>query len=159
MYDVKAVTTEHQTACGAASLKMLLDYYGKSVTLYELIAECGVKITGCTGKDIMVTGNKHGLDLHSWRMDAEALLIQDRPAIIWWRHRHWVVFCGLNDAGEPVIANPSSGRYAIPVSTFNERYSEIAIFNGRPDDLIPEDYWGENSETPEYFDYDEEAQA
>jgi ABC-type bacteriocin/lantibiotic exporter with double-glycine peptidase domain len=83
-------------------------------------------------------------------MDAEDCLKQDRPAILWWRYQHFVVFCGLNDKDEPVICNPSSGRYAISRETFERAFSEIALFNGKPDEVIPNDYWGENNNDTEY---------
>lgn len=65
-------------------------------------------------------------------MDVEELMQQDRPAIIHWKHNHWVVFCGLNDAGIPVIINPDRGRFAVPVSSFKTFYTGVAIFNGDP---------------------------
>lgn len=159
MYDVKPVTTAHATACGPACLKMLLAYYGHEADLDALIAECGVGVGGCTATDVVRVSRAHGVELTAFRMDAEDVLRQDRPAILWWRYSHFVVFCGLNDKGEPVIANPSSGRFGLPKATFLECYAGIALCRGVPDDMIPADYWGENSETPEYFDYDEEEET
>ena len=157
MYDVKPVTTAHKTACGPACLKMLLRYYGQDVELDTLIAECGVSVHGCTAADMLRVGRAHGLDrLSAYRITTtESLLKQDRPAILWWKFTHFVVFCGLNDKGEPVICNPSMGRFAISVSTLAQSFSDgIALCNGRPEDLIDaEDYFSENTAEPDYFDH------
>ena len=135
MFDIEPVTTEHETACGPASLKMLLDYYGIKVPLETLIEECGVKINGCTGADLLRVGRAHGLDMLAYRMDADEVMRQDRPAICWWKFQHFIVFAGMNEKGEPVICNPSRGRYPIDAQSFASFYSDVAFFNGEPADM------------------------
>jgi ABC-type bacteriocin/lantibiotic exporter with double-glycine peptidase domain len=137
MYDVKPVTTEHPTACGPAALKMLLDYYGQTVELADLISECEVSVTGCTAAKLLQVGRAHGLAMTAWETDAEDVLTSDRPAILWWRYTHFVVFCGLNEKDEPVICNPSSGRFPIARETFERAYSGKALYNGTPADFGP----------------------
>lgn len=165
MYDVTPVTTAHATACGAACLKMLLDYYGQDVPLEDLILECGTEITGCSLGDLKRVGTAHGLDSHCIKIPAAELVRQDRPAIIHWtpisrwdasiyqKHAHWVVFCGLNEGNEPVICNPSMGRFPLSREAFDRSFDGYCYFNGAPDDAIDRaDYFGENTQEPEYFD-------
>ena len=153
MYDVKPVTTAHATACGPACLKMLLDYYGHEVPLETLIQECSLSVDGCTAADMLRVGKAHGLTaMAAYKEDAAAVLRQDRPAILYWRYSHFVVFAGLNEDGEPVICNPSRGRYPIDPGTFRALYSGLALSSGRPEDMIPEDYFGEHDPDPDYFD-------
>lgn len=153
MYDVKPVTTAHATACGAACMKMLLDYYGVTVSLEDLIQECGTNVTGCTMADLKRVGTAHGLNSYACKMDASDLVKQDRPAIIHWKGTHWVVFCGVNGQGEPVICNPSSGRFPLSRGSFDRFFDGFAYFSGDPDDAIDRaDYFGENTQEPEYFD-------
>ena len=142
MFDVKLVTTRHTTACGPACLKMLLAYYGIVAELDTLIEECGVTVNGCTARDVVRVARAHGLEeMTSWKEDPEDVLRQDRPGIIWWHYDHFVVFCGLNDAGEPVIANPMRGRFAIDRGSFKalctgiEPGTCIALCNGKPLDI------------------------
>ena len=151
MFDVYPVTTSHAAACGPASLKMLLDYYGGDVSLDDLIAECNVNLVGCTGKTLLHVGRAHCLDMKAFRMDADELIRQDRPAIVHWRHTHWCVCCGTNEKGNVVICNPSRGRYGIDPGSFAALYSGVAIFNGSPMDAT-QDYFGEHEPEPEYFD-------
>ena len=135
MFDVKPVTSPKPTDCGATCLKMLLDYYGVDVPLADLIKECNTRITGASGKDLNVCGRKHGLDMVAFKMDAEELVKQDRPGIIWWRYNHWVVFCGQDETGKIVICNPDKGRYRMSFGTFKSFYTEVGLFNGEPHDL------------------------
>lgn len=133
MYDVKPVTSDKEMDCGASCLKMLLAYYGIDVPLETLIEECHTRVNGCTLKDVMLAARAHGLaDAKAYKMDAEELIQQDRPAIIWWRYYHFCIFCGKNEKGEPVIINPDRGRYPIDTGTFKSLYSGIALFNGEP---------------------------
>lgn len=152
MYDVKPVTTKHHTACGPACLKMLLAYYGHDAELEALISECGVTVHGCTAKDVLRVGRAHGLnDFAAYSMDADALMRQDRPAIIYWKYTHFVVFCGMNAKGEPVICNPSMGRFPLGMDAFRRFFSGVALCVGRPEDEMPEDYFGEHEPEPDYF--------
>ena len=135
MFDVIPVTSPRPTDCGATCMKMLLSYYGQDADLDELIRECNTSIIGCTGKDLLRVGRAHGLDMTAWKMDAEEVIRQDRPAIIWWMYTHWVVFCGADENGKIVICNPDRGRYRVSPGTFTSFYTGVALFNGEPHDL------------------------
>lgn len=137
MYDVLPITTPHATACGPACLKMLLAYYGQDVPIETLIEECHVGTAGCTARDVTDAGRAHGLDMRSWSMPAADALTMDRPAILWWRFTHFVVFCGLNEKGEPVICNPSSGRFPISREVFARAFSGVALTQGEVGDYVP----------------------
>ena len=133
MFDVIPVTCKHETACGPTSLKMLLAYYGVDVDLDTLIDECNARIIGTSGKDLLRVGRLHGLtDMVAFEMDAEELIVQDRPAIIYWTYNHWVVFCGQDENGQVVICNPKNGRYRMSQGTFKSLYTNVALFNGEP---------------------------
>ena len=136
MYDVELVTSKTEVDCGPACLKMLLGYYGTEVSLDQLIEECGCGIGGCSGKDLMRVGRTHGLDMTAFRMDAEELIRQDRPGIVWWMYQHWVVFCGTDDHGDVVIANPSRGRFAIDPESFGKMFTGVSLWNGEAENII-----------------------
>lgn len=134
MYDVIPITSAKERDCGPTCLAMLLAYYGTDVGLDALTDECGVDILGCTGADLLRVGRAHGLDMVAFSMNAEELIRQDRPAIVWWKRGHFCVFAGRNNAGDVVICNPDRGRYPLDAGTFAALYSGVALFNGEPAD-------------------------
>lgn len=135
MFDVIPVTSPLQTDCGATCMKMFLNYYGQEVSLKDMIIECKTRLIGCTAKDLLRVGTDHGLDMKAFQMDAEELVKQDRPSIIWWKYGHWCICCGQDDGGKVVICDPDRGRYRMSYSTFAGFYTGIALFNGEPHDL------------------------
>lgn len=144
MYDVIPVTSDKPLDCGPTCLKMLLAYYGTDVPLEQLTEECGITVAGCTGADLMRVGRAHGLDMQCFSMDAAELVRQDRPAIVFWKHSHFVVFAGREDDGRVWVCNPDRGRYRMTEGTFAAIASGldahpgqvIGIFNGEPHDLV-----------------------
>lgn len=135
MYDIELITTKTDIDCGPACMAMLLKYYGINVSLDTLSQECNLHIRGCSGTDLMRVGRSYGLDMKAFRMDAEELMNQDRPAIIWWSYTHWVVMCGFDNKGNVVIANPARGRFGIDQESFSKIYTGVCLFNGEPETL------------------------
>ena len=137
MFDVIPVTSVKPTDCGATCLKMLLAYYGTDVDLDKLIRECNTRLIGCSAGDLLRVGRAHGLaDMKAFSMDAEELIRQDRPGIIWWKYGHWCVFCGQDEAGKIVICNPDRGRYRMSASLFAAFYTGVSLWNGEPHDIV-----------------------
>ena len=135
MYDVKPITSDRPTDCGATCLKMLLDYYGIDVPLDRLIKDCNTRLIGCTAADVLRAGRLHGVDMHAYKTDLDGILKVDRPAIIWWKRKHFCVLCGVDEGGNIVIINPDRGRYRMSKSLFKCWYSGIALFIGEPVDI------------------------
>ena len=138
MFEMEFVSQRRETCCGPASLKMLLSYYGIDVAFDTLIEECHVSVDGCTAGDLLRVGRAHGLEgLSAWQTDAEDVLKQDRPAILYWRGNHFLVYGGLNEKSEPVLYNPGRGVYAIDRGTFATLYSGIVLSSGMPENVYP----------------------
>ena len=138
IYDVKPIVSPKKYDCAPTCLQMLLDYYGVSEELDVLTKKCNVGLAGCTAADVNRVGREYGLDMRAYKMDAEELIRQDRPGIIWWNFFHFCIFCGLDDDGKVVICNPDKGRYRISQGLFKAFYSSKALFNGEPQDLPEE---------------------
>lgn len=70
------------TECGAASLAMILGYYGRYITLEQLRIDCGVSKDGCNAGNVASAAEKHGLKFAAFTCDIEDLLLEEKPCII-----------------------------------------------------------------------------
>ena len=95
---VPMVMQMESVECGAASLTMILAYYGKWLPLEEVRTACGVSRDGSTSEHILRAAHNYGLEAHRESMAAEALEGM-QPAIIHWNFRHFVVFRGFDSKG------------------------------------------------------------
>lgn len=123
---VKPVLQMEVTECGAASLCMILDYYGKSVTMEQLRLECGVSRNGVNAKNIARAAMLHGLKPRALKVGIHAARGLKFPAIIHWNMDHFVVLCGFTKKGA-VIADPASGLRQIPEDEFSNNFTGIAL--------------------------------
>lgn len=123
---VRPILQMERTECGAASLAMILSYYGKNVTLEEMRQDCSVSRNGVTAKNIILAANLHGLDAVPVRIEAEEADDINLPAIIHWNMNHFLVLCGFNERGA-VLADPADGKRTVSLAEFRRSFTGIAI--------------------------------
>lgn len=109
--------------CGAASLCMILGYYGKYVDLTDMRRQCKVSRDGSKLSLMMAAAQKNGLEANAYRASADFITVQ-LPAIIFWRYYHFVVLERLTDKWA-YICDPAFGRRRITLDEFKENYSGI----------------------------------
>lgn len=127
MYRAVPSTLQMQAAdCGAASLKMLLDYYGSFYTLEELRCLIGVGMDGSTIGDIRQAAEKLGLPLEANEIDLQTLHKSSIPCILWWDHVHFVVYEG-NKGSTESINDPAMGRRHLSELEFLAAWTGVAI--------------------------------
>ena len=112
--------------CGAASLTMILAYYGKWLPLEEVRAACGVSRDGSSAKMILRAARNYGLDAKGYRMAPEAL--EDKqPAIIHWNFEHFVVFRGFDKKGRACLNDPGAGPVKMPMEEFRKHFTGVCL--------------------------------
>ena len=113
--------------CGAASLSMILAYYGKWLPLEEVRTACGVSRDGSSAKSILRAARNYGLEASGYRLSPDRLEGRE-PAIIHWDFNHFVVFRGFDRKGRAYINDPASGPVKIPKEEFCKHFTGICLF-------------------------------
>ena len=114
------------TECGAASLSMILAYYGRYVPLEQMRIETGVSRDGCSAKNIVRAGRKFGLDSKGYRRSLKGLLSLKPPCIIHWNFNHFVVFEG-NKGANYYINDPAVGRRKLTYEELDAAFTGIVL--------------------------------
>ena len=113
--------------CGAASLAMILAYYGKWIPLEQVRFECGVSRDGSSAKNVLKAARSYGLTAKGYRYEPEDLKKTGRfPCIIHWNFNHFVVLDGFR-GNKAVINDPAKGTYAVSMEAFDEAFTGISL--------------------------------
>ncbi len=131
IYDQKRVKTPtilqmEAVECGAASLAMILGYYGSFIPLEQLRVECGVSRDGSKASKIVKAANRLGLKAEGFRRELEGLGHTKFPAIIFWEFNHFVVLEGFK-GNKAYINDPASGRRVISYEDFDKSYTGVVL--------------------------------
>ncbi len=114
------------TECGAASLGMILGYFGKYVPLEKLRMECGVSRDGVRASNIVKAAEHMGLKVQGKSLEVEDLKKHQMPMIIHWNFDHFVVLEGMG-RNKAYINDPAEGRRKIRMDEFDESFTGIAL--------------------------------
>ncbi len=113
--------------CGAASLSMIMQYYGKYVPLEELRVETGVSRNGCNAKNIYLAAERYGMEVKASRRDLNRMLEKSEvPCMLHWNFSHFVVYEG-KQFGKYHLNDPQRGRRALDYEEMEEGYSETVL--------------------------------
>ena len=114
------------TECGAASLAMILAYYGRIVPLEQMRIDTGVSRDGCNARNILRAARKYGLTCKGWSKSLEDMLKLKTPCILHWNFNHFVVFEGIK-GGCPYINDPAVGRRKLTMQELDECFTGIVL--------------------------------
>lgn len=116
------------TECGAASLGMILGYYGKNCKLTELRKACGINRDGSSAIKILKAAQKYGCVTGGKKYSIEELFKQKPPFIIFWKFYHFLVVEGWNEEKTEIYLNdPAEGKYSVNQTEFDESYTGITL--------------------------------
>ena len=123
------------TECGAASLAMILSYYGKFVPLEKLRVDCGVSRDGSNAKNILRGARKHGLKAKGFKKGLEALIATEGPLIIHWDFDHFVVYEGMKN-NYFYLNDPAQGRRKLTKEELGDGFTGIVLEFHKDDGFV-----------------------
>ena len=126
---IKAPTVLQYEAveCGAASLKIVLGYFGCVVSLSDLRERCGISRDGVTAIQLKHAAQSYGLEVHAYRCSATRLRQQVRlPAVLFWNFNHFLVLEGFQGS-KAYVSDPASGRRSIGWDEFETSFTGVVL--------------------------------
>lgn len=123
--------------CGAASLAMILAYYGKWIPLEQVRKDCGVSRDGSNAKNVIVAGRNYGLAAKAYRLEPKELQeMGSFPCIIHWNFNHFVVLDGFK-GGKAVINDPARGVVRVSMEEFDRAFTGICMIFEPGEEFVP----------------------
>ena len=122
--------------CGAATLAMVLAYYGKWLPLEQVREACGVSRDGSSAHSLLKAARAYGMEANGYRVSVEALEGM-QPAILHWNFNHFVVFRGFN-GNHAYINDPALGPMELTMEDFSRSFTGVALELKPTDDFQPE---------------------
>jgi ATP-binding cassette subfamily B protein len=115
-----------QTDCGAASMAMILKFYGKKVSVTRLRDMANVSTEGATMMSVALAAESLGFNTRAIRASYDALLKVRLPAIVHWDGYHYIVLWELT-ARRAVVGDPGRGLVTYTRKEFSERWTGFAL--------------------------------
>ena len=113
--------------CGAASLTMIMAYYGKWVQLEQVRVDCGVSRNGSNAKNILRAAQKYGFKTKGFVYNVKKL--RERgvfPGIIHWGGGHFVVINGFR-GNKAILNDPAKGLVKVDLKTFEKIWTGVYL--------------------------------
>lgn len=123
--------------CGAASLAMIMAYYGKWIPLEEVRLDTGISRDGSNARNLLRAARSYHMKASGYRFEPDELRESGSfPCIIHWNFNHFVVLCGFR-GDFAVINDPARGSCLIPMEEFDESFTGICLLFEPDEGFVP----------------------
>lgn len=133
--------------CGAASLAMVMAYYGKWVALEQVRVDCGVSRNGSNAKNILRAARKYGFKTKGYAYNINKLREHGKfPGIIHWGGGHFVVINGFR-GNKAILNDPAKGLVKVDLETFDKFFTGIYL------EIIPDENFEPGGKRKSIFEF------
>ncbi len=112
--------------CGSACLAMILNYYGRRISIAECREYCSVGRDGITALSIVNAGRHFGLRMKAYSVELKDFKYVPLPAIVHWSFNHFVIVENWSSNGTAIV-DPAAGRRRLTADEFYKGFTGVVL--------------------------------
>ncbi len=123
---VPVLTQMSEVECGAASLAMILRYYGRKTSISEVSERASIGRDGLSAAGIVKTARGYGMRVRAISLKENDFRNVTLPAIIHWQFNHFMIVERWTPTGVDVV-DPARGRRHYSAEEFDAGFTGVVM--------------------------------